>query len=69
MATKINRRAFLESSVLAASALPLAVSAQDQAKNLAAAKPASLPTEKLEPMPLGKIGNQEFSRLMMGGKM
>src|SRR3972149_311788 len=62
MARNITRRGFVKSTVLASAALPLGVRAQVAADSAAA--PATRET-----LPLGRIGNQEFSRLMLGGNL
>jgi hypothetical protein len=63
MARQISRRGFVKSSLLASAAAPLALRAQST-------PPAQLPlAASREAMPMGKLGGQEFSRLMMGGNL
>jgi len=69
MARQISRRGFVKSSLIATAAVPLGLRAQtssDAAAPAATATPAPAAGEK---MPMGKIGNQEFSRLIMGGNL
>jgi len=66
MNAKINRRGFVKSSLLASAGLPLALRAQGAAASddaAAAAKPAA------EKMPMGRIGSEDFSRLLLGGNL
>lgn len=68
MTRELTRRGFVKSSLLASAALPLGLRAQNPAPEAVppAATPAAGAQEKL---PLGKIGGQEFSRLMLGGNL
>lgn len=70
MSAKLNRRAFVKSSLLASAGLPLALKAQ-QAASAQTAPPAApaAPSKTPEKMPMGKIGGQDFSRLIMGGNL
>jgi hypothetical protein len=72
MKTPISRRGFVKSSMLASAALPLAwhsrVQAADRAEPVPAAGPGS-DTGTRETMPVGKIGQETFSRLMLGGNL
>jgi hypothetical protein len=63
MNTQLSRRNFVKSSLLASAAVPLGLAAQATA---AAQEPA--PGSR-EAMPMGKIGSQEFSRLILGGNL
>jgi hypothetical protein len=63
MAQKITRRGFVKSSLLASAAMRLGASVTVTGQ--AAAAP-SAPREALQ---VGKIGGQEFTRLMMGGNL
>jgi hypothetical protein len=68
MIRHISRRGFVKSSVLASAALPLAW----HANAAATVESASSSTPVLEPreaLPMGKIGDQTFSRLMLGGNL
>jgi hypothetical protein len=69
MSKPISRRGFVKASLLASTALPLGVGAQtNTGPQTAAAEPAA--SVKLpEPFPAGKLGNQPFSRLMLGGNL
>ncbi|HWQ90949.1 MAG TPA: hypothetical protein VN673_04705 [Clostridia bacterium] len=66
MTRKLSRRGFVKSSLLASAALPLAVQAQNQTPAQPASAPAPRPQDSL---PTGRIGDQEFSRLMLGGNL
>jgi hypothetical protein len=69
MARHISRRNFVKASVFASAAVPLGVSGQTPT---ASAPPASGPAPAKLPqasLPMGKLGNQEFSRLIMGGNL
>lgn len=55
--------------MLAATVLPLGAAAQTKSTAPGAAKPAGEASEALKPMPMGKMGNQQFSRLIMGGNL
>lgn len=65
MKTLISRRRFVKSSLLSSAAIPLALRAQ-AASTPGTAAPATQPEETL---PMGRIGDQEFSRLMLGGNL
>jgi hypothetical protein len=62
----ISRRAFVKSSLLASAAVPLALGAQPEA-DAPAATAGGKPESPI--LPKGRIGNLEFSRLMMGGNL
>jgi hypothetical protein len=67
MATPFSRRHFVKSSLLGTALIPLAVNAQGAA---AAGETASAATAvPAEPMPMGTIGGQPFSRLFLGGNL
>jgi hypothetical protein len=61
MAPAISRRDFVKVSLLASAAIPLTLDAQSAAPGV-----SSAPRETLAQ---GKIGDQEFSRLIMGGNL
>ena len=65
MASPISRRDFVKSSLLASAAIPLRLEAQDTANP----QHPGTSTTPAETLPHGKIGNQQFSRLMMGGNL
>jgi len=63
----MTRRGFVKSSLLASAALPLSLRAQNSPDASPAAPAAgAAPGEAL---PRGKIGGQQFSRLMLGGNL
>ncbi|HVV71597.1 MAG TPA: hypothetical protein VHI52_08885, partial [Verrucomicrobiae bacterium] len=62
MRTRISRRRFVKASLIASAGLPLVTTAQD-------APPASATNRDPETLPTGKLGDQAFSRLMMGGNL
>ena len=66
MKNNLSRRGFVKSSLLASAALPLGLRAQDTPKTAA---PAATPAPSGEPMPMGQIAGQSFSRLFMGGNL
>jgi hypothetical protein len=63
---KSSRRDFVKTSLLASSALPLALTAH-QAGSASTAEPPR--AQAKQPMPMGRLGNQEFSRLFLGGNL
>jgi hypothetical protein len=70
MNTKINRRGFVKSALLASAGLPLALNAPPAATAQNPSSPrgessAEVPAK----MPVGKMGGQEFSRLILGGNL
>jgi hypothetical protein len=66
MTQPISRRDFVRSSLLASAALPLSLRAQPGADTPAA--PAGGQAES-QTLPKGRIGNLQFSRLIMGGNL
>ena len=68
MSRHISRRNFVKSSFLASAALPLALRAPGQ-ENARSPTPAGGGEETKTTLPTGKMGQQEFSRLMMGGNL
>ncbi|MFO1499304.1 MAG: hypothetical protein U1G07_13060 [Verrucomicrobiota bacterium] len=62
MEKRISRRAFVQTSAAMSAAIPLAFGAADSPLT-------SAPADGSGGMPCGKIGGQEFSRLMMGGNL
>jgi hypothetical protein len=69
MARQISRRGFVKSSLLASAAVPLVVRADTNSSLSPTGTAASAALPSRETMPMGKIGGQEFSRLMMGGNL
>src|ERR1017187_6715161 len=69
MPAQISRRRFVESALLASAAVPLTLNAQGDATPATTAPAAAADAAPRDALPLGKIGNQEFSRLMMGGNL
>lgn len=63
MKTRLTRREFVKSSLLASAVMPLTLQAAESAG------PAPAAPEKAEGMPMSKIGGMEFSRLMIGGNL
>jgi hypothetical protein len=68
MNSKISRRGFVKSSLVASAAVPLALSAQAAASVQETSAPRAIPAP-VETLPSGRIGNIEFSRLMIGGNL
>jgi hypothetical protein len=69
MSKPISRRGFVKTSFLASTVLPLGVRAQaDKSPQAAGTEPAAA-AGLSEPFPAGKLGNQQFSRLMLGGNL
>jgi hypothetical protein len=68
MTRKLTRRGFVKSSLLASVALPMGLRAQGTARGAAPAGDASAVSTP-EQLPLGNIGGQAFSRLMLGGNL
>ena len=66
--SKLTRRGFVKTSLFASAAMPLGLSAQNtppiQSPPAGGVAPATKDT-----LPMGKIGGQEFSRLMLGGNL
>ena len=70
MAQQISRRGFVKSSLIASAAVPLGLSRPTHTAAQTPAAPAvSAPTPSQETLPTGKMGGQEFSRLIMGGNL
>ncbi len=68
MAKTLSRRGFVKSSLLLSAAVPLALNDRraDAAEDASAGSPAA---SGADPMPMGRIAGQEFSRLMLGGNL
>ncbi len=69
MKKQINRRGFVKSSLLASAAIPLGLNAQTTPNPAGGAGAGATPAKAAEPLPMGKIAGQEFSRLMLGGNL
>jgi hypothetical protein len=70
MAQQISRRGFVKSSLIASAAVPLGLSQPSRSTAQTPATPnVSTATPPKETMPTGKIGGQEFSRMMLGGNL
>ena len=67
MKTDASRRRFLKRSLAATVAAPLVASLEEYALTSQAAEPKPPPTAK--PMPAGKIGKVQISRLICGGNL
>ena len=70
MEKHISRRGFVKTSLIASAAVPLGLSGS----NLSAAQTPTAPAASTakppqETLPMGKMGDQEFSRLIMGGNL
>jgi hypothetical protein len=70
MAQQISRRGFVKSSLIASAAVPLGLShpARSTAQTPIPPAVANVTTPQ-EPLPTGKMGGQEFSRLILGGNL
>jgi hypothetical protein len=69
MERHISRRGFVKSSLLASAAIPLGVRADTNSTPTPTASATGSAPASRETMLMGKIGGQEFSRLMMGGNL
>ena len=69
MAQQISRRGFVKSSLIASAAVPLGLSQTDPLAQTPAHPAVSTATPPAETLPTGKIGGQEFSRLILGGNL
>ena len=81
MKRQISRRGFVKSSLLVTAGVPLGIGCQtkpvfqrlesvSQPPPQKAATPVSAPVAaSAEQMPRGKLGDQEFSRLFLGGNL
>jgi hypothetical protein len=69
MKEKINRRGFIRSSLLASAVIPLGLRAQTTSTTGSAAAGAASASQSEDTVPPGKIGDQSFSRLMLGGNL
>jgi hypothetical protein len=70
MAQQISRRGFVKSSLIASAAVPLGLGGPSRSDAQTPATPAAATaTPPKETLPTGKMGGQEFSRLIMGGNL
>lgn len=67
MTPPISRRGFVKSSLIAAAGVPLALRGQTNPAPPSPATPGAPAPQP--PLPTGRIGGQEFSRLMLGGNL
>jgi hypothetical protein len=65
----LSRRGFIKSSLLGSALVPLSLSAQNREGPSPSPLAAGSLTASSQLLPQGKIANQEFSRLMMGGNL
>jgi hypothetical protein len=68
MKKPVSRRNFVKTSLLAAATLPTLVRSEPGASASASQSPDSAPAQR-EALPTGRIGNVDFSRLMLGGNL
>ena len=68
MARQISRRGFVKSSLIASAAVPLGLRGQTRPPRAPPRPPALRPPQRRK-CRLGKMGGQEFSRLMLGGNL
>jgi len=68
MTSEMNRRAFVQHSVLASAGAALAMGGVSQSAAARGAEPATPATTAAE-MPRGKVGDLEISRLLLGGNL
>ena len=69
MTRQISRRGFVKSSLIATAAVPLGLRGQNNSTAETPAPTGAAATASREKMPTGRIGEQEFSRLMLGGNL
>src|ERR1039457_5857926 len=69
MTRQLSRRGFVKSSLIATAAVPLALRGQTSSTPATPAATRAPVATAGEQIPMGKIGDQEFSRLMMGGNL
>jgi hypothetical protein len=65
----LSRRGFIKSSLLGSAVVPLTLSGQSGEGPSALKEAAGSATSPQQALPQGRIANQEFSRLMMGGNL
>jgi hypothetical protein len=69
MKRRISRRGFVKSSLFATAAVPLGLGAQTGSTTETPAPAGTVAATSSEQMPTGRMGGQEFSRLMLGGNL
>ena len=69
MTQQISRRGFVKSSLVAAAAAPFSLRGQTTPATTTPAPTSAPGANTGEKMPAGRIGGQEFSRLMLGGNL
>ncbi len=69
MAAELNRRTFVQQSVLASAGAALAMSAGGGGQPARADDTPAPPAATAAALPLGKIGDMEVSRLLLGGNL
>lgn len=70
MQKHLSRRGFVKTSLIVSAAVPLGLSQPATAGAQTAADPARPAAKPApEPFPTGKMGDQEFSRMIMGGNL
>jgi hypothetical protein len=69
MARQISRRGFVKSSLIASAVVPLGLSGQTRSPAQTPVPAGAPAATAREPMPAGRIRDQEFSRLIMGGNL
>jgi hypothetical protein len=67
--TPLTRRGFVKTSLMASAAIPLSLRSQTPAGAEKTAGSGAVPALAKSTLPMGKIGGQEFSRLMLGGNL
>ena len=67
MKKNLSRRGFVKSSLFASAAIPLGLRAQQVAQNNPI--PGGGSSAAVDPMPMGQIAGQSFSRVFMGGNL
>jgi hypothetical protein len=67
MGTEINRRAFVKETVAASAGTALALAAGQQPPAVAADQPK--PPAPQNTLPMGKIGDMQVSRMLLGGNL
>lgn len=70
MSENLNRRSFLQKSIVTSAGASLALSLEEQALLAATKKPiVPAPAGSIKGLPMGKIGNVKISRLICGGNL
>ncbi len=69
MAPEMNRRGFVKRSVVASAGAALAMNSQAGAGENTDGAPAGQKPDTMNQLPMGKIGDMEISRLMLGGNL